>query len=152
MPDSPSLPTIFAARLVQARELRKLSQRALGDKVGLGKATGSTRINRYERGTSSVSLASLERLAHALDVPAAYLLADTPDLASAIHWFSKIDGSRQSEVAAALQRMTKPHDGSDVSNARDFLDLVLRISSLSQEEWDTTLPRLRELVKPSASE
>lgn len=79
-----SLRDRFAARLKQARRLRGLSQRALGDEMGLGKDTGSTRINRYERGTSDLSLASLEELAAALAVPPAYLVADNARLADAI--------------------------------------------------------------------
>ena len=47
MADS-SVRALFAARLVQARQLRALSQRALGDRMGLGKEKGSSRINRYE--------------------------------------------------------------------------------------------------------
>lgn len=61
--------------------LRGLSQRALGDRMGLGKATGSTRINRYERGVNSLSLDTLAQLAKALDVPPAFLLAESDELA-----------------------------------------------------------------------
>lgn len=64
--------------------MRGLSQRALGDRMGLGKSTGSTRINRYERGVNSLSLDNLAQLAKALDVPPAYLLAESEELADLI--------------------------------------------------------------------
>jgi len=60
---NPSPRALFAARLIQARQLRGLSQRALGDRMGLGKAKGSTRINRYEQQTSATSFDSLGELA-----------------------------------------------------------------------------------------
>lgn len=84
MSDPIDLRRVLAARLVQARTLRGLSQRALGDRMGLGKATGSTRINRYERGVNSLSLDTLAQLAKALDVPPAFLLAESAELAETI--------------------------------------------------------------------
>ena len=75
MADS-SVRALFAARLVQARQLRALSQRALGDRMGLGKDKGSSRINRYEHQVTAIGFDNLVKLAQILDVPPAYLLAD----------------------------------------------------------------------------
>lgn len=83
MPD-PSPRALFAARLVQARQLRGLSQRALGDRMGLGKDKGSSRINRYEHQVTAIGFDNLGALAQVLDVPAAYLLADDAAMADAI--------------------------------------------------------------------
>jgi transcriptional regulator with XRE-family HTH domain len=94
---------LFAARLVQARQLRGLSQRALGDRMGLGKTTGSTRINRYEQQTSAGSFESLGELAEALQVPAAYLLADSAPMADAILELGKADDQQQAKLALLLQ-------------------------------------------------
>ena len=94
---------LFAARLVQARQLRGLSQRALGDRMGLGKTTGSTRINRYERQTSAGSFESLGELAEALQVPPAYLLADSAPMADAILELGKADDQQQARFALLLQ-------------------------------------------------
>lgn len=102
MPDS-SPRALFAARLVQARELRGLSQRALGDRMGLGKTTGSTRINRYEQQTSAASFESLGELAEALQVPAAYLLADSAPMADAILELGKANDQQQAKFALLLQ-------------------------------------------------
>lgn len=79
-----SLRAVFAARLVQARELRGLSQRALGALMGLGKEKGSSRINRYEHQVTAIGFDNLLKLAEVLDVPVAYLLADSADMANAI--------------------------------------------------------------------
>ena len=94
---------MFAARLVQARQLRGLSQRALGDRMGLGKATGSTRINRYEQQTSATSFESLADLAEALQVPPAYLLADSDPMADAILELGKATDQQQAKLALVLQ-------------------------------------------------
>ena len=59
----PTLRALFAARLMQARQLRALSQRALGDRMGLGKQKGSSRINRYEHQVTAIGFDSLETLA-----------------------------------------------------------------------------------------
>lgn len=84
MSQSLHLRRVLAARLVQARTRLGISQRALGDKMGLGKRTGSTRINRYEHGVNSLTLDNLAELAKALEVPAAYLLAESDELADLI--------------------------------------------------------------------
>ena len=94
---------LFAARLVQARQLRGLSQRALGDRMGLGKTTGSTRINRYEQQTSATSFESLGELAEALQVPTAYLLADSAPMADAILELGKANDQQQAKFALVLQ-------------------------------------------------
>ncbi len=83
MADS-TLRALFAARLIQARQLRELSQRALGDQMGLGKEKGSSRINRYEHQVTAIGFDNLEKLAEILNVPPAYLLADNPTMADAI--------------------------------------------------------------------
>jgi transcriptional regulator with XRE-family HTH domain len=64
--------------------MRGLSQRALGDLMGLGKEKGSSRINRYEHQVTAIGFDNLAQLAKALNVPAAYLLAETPGMADAI--------------------------------------------------------------------
>lgn len=64
--------------------MRGLSQRQLGDLIGLGKATGGVRVNRYEQQTSSADLKTASALAAALQVPLAYLFADSEALAEHI--------------------------------------------------------------------
>lgn len=100
MPES-SPRALFAARLVQARQLRGLSQRALGDRMGLGKEKGSSRINRYEHQVTAIGFDNLETLAQVLEVPVAYLLADDAAMADAILALSQAD-SPQRDVLATL--------------------------------------------------
>jgi transcriptional regulator with XRE-family HTH domain len=98
---------LFAARLVQARQLRGLSQRALGDRMGLGKDKGSSRINRYERQVTAIGFDNLEKLAEVLDVPVAYLLADSASMADAILALSKAGDRQRATMAAAIKGLTE---------------------------------------------
>ena len=97
---------LFAARLVQARELRGLSQRALGDRMGLGKEKGSSRINRYERQVTAIGFESLQKLAEVLDVPVAYLLADNAAMADGILALASIKNSQQADMALLLRSLS----------------------------------------------
>ncbi|MBO9855136.1 helix-turn-helix domain-containing protein [Xanthomonas sp. A1809] len=94
MPES-SPRALFAARLAQARQLRGLSQRALGDRMGLGKEKGSSRINRYEHQVTAIGFDNLNTLAQVLEVPVAYLLADDASMADAILAFSQADEAQR---------------------------------------------------------
>lgn len=101
MADS-SVRALFAARLVQARQLRALSQRALGDRMGLGKDKGSSRINRYEHQVTAIGFDNLEKLAQILDVPPAYLLADDATMADAILTLAQAKPRHQDQLKQLL--------------------------------------------------
>ncbi|UYC14192.1 helix-turn-helix domain-containing protein [Xanthomonas sp. CFBP 8445] len=98
---------MFAARLKQARQLRGLSQRALGDRMGLGKEKGSSRINRYERQVTAVGFDNLDKLAEILGVPPAYLLASTPEMADAILEIGALSPDQQSQLAKCLHKVSE---------------------------------------------
>ena len=102
MPESP-IRALFAARLVQARQMRGLSQRALGDRMGLGKEKGSSRINRYEHQVTAVGFSNLEKLAEVLEVPVAYLLAESAPMADAILAIASAGPRQQANLAQALR-------------------------------------------------
>lgn len=73
--------------------------------MGLGKEKGSTRINRYEQKVSAIGFDSLKKLADALDVPPAYLLADDANIADAILVLAKIDPERRAEIVKLLKAL-----------------------------------------------
>lgn len=99
---TPTARALFAARLKQARELRGLSQRALGVRLGLGPEKGSSRINRYEHQVTAVGFENLERLAAELQVPVAYLLAENEAMAEAILAFGGTSATRRRKLARAV--------------------------------------------------
>ena len=79
-----------------------MSQRALGDLMGLGKDKGSSRINRYEHQVTAIGFDNLELLANALNVPPAYLLADTPGMADAILAVAKMSEEERISLAKKM--------------------------------------------------
>ena len=106
MPES-SPRALFAARLIQARQLRGLSQRALGDRMGLGKEKGSSRINRYEHQVTAIGFDNLETLAQVLEVPVAYLLADNAAMADAILALSQADEPQRDALATLIPALVQ---------------------------------------------
>lgn len=66
---------IFGQRVRYFRKLKSLSQEELAASCDLHR----TYIGGIERGERNVSLNNVEKIAHALDVPVAYLLIDEKD-------------------------------------------------------------------------
>ena len=102
-----AIPAIFAKRLREARDLRGLSQRALGGIVDKDsdKNRGAVRINRYERGVNQADMTKAAELAQALDVPLAFLFAEDDDLAAAILAFAKLPAEQRARMRAELERL-----------------------------------------------
>lgn len=98
---------VVAARLRQARELRGLSQREVGVRMGLDKDTASARISRYESSAMSISLEALFDLAEALEVPPAFLLASSAGMADAILALNGHGEHKQEQLARMLVAITK---------------------------------------------
>jgi len=101
-----AITAIFAKRLKQARAMRGLSQRALGALVDKdqSKDKGSVRINRYEQQVNRADMDSAAALAKALDVPVAYLFAETDDLAELILAYSKLDADQKAALLSSIKR------------------------------------------------
>lgn len=95
---------VFAKRLKQARDLRGLSQRALGDALGLGKRVGSTRINRYEQQASLCDMDTAQKIARELGVPMAYLFAESDDLAELILAYAQLSKADRAKALAELKQ------------------------------------------------
>ncbi|MFT3669669.1 MAG: helix-turn-helix transcriptional regulator [Pseudoxanthomonas sp.] len=112
----------MAARLRQARRLRGLSQREVGVRMGLDKDTASARISRYESQSMAISLESLFELAHALEVPAAYLLASTPAMADAILALGRQSEAQQGSLASILDALTKLPADQRKALSKEILD------------------------------
>ncbi|WP_425534224.1 helix-turn-helix domain-containing protein [Xanthomonas citri] len=134
MPDS-SPRALFAARLLQARQLRGLSQRALGDRMGLGKDKGSSRINRYEHQVTAIGFDNLGTLAQVLDVPVAYLLADNAAMADAILALSQADEEQRDALATLIPALVQDPP---------LLSKLLKVLQLPKREQPKALKALAE--------
>lgn len=134
MPES-SARALFAARLVQARQLRGLSQRALGDRMGLGKEKGSSRINRYEHQVTAIGFDNLETLAQALDVPVAYLLANNAPMADAILALSHAEEAQLDALADVIPALVEDPD---------LLQKLVKLLQLPKREQSKALKALAD--------
>jgi transcriptional regulator with XRE-family HTH domain len=85
--------------------MRDVSQRALGAMLGMTKKTGSVRINRYEQLASKADMETAAALAQALDVPLAFLFAESDGLAEMILTFSRLTKSEQAKLLADAQQI-----------------------------------------------
>lgn len=105
---SPTEPnSMFTRRLKKARLALGISQRELGRRIGLSEDVVSSRVTRYERGTSEPDFATANKLAKALGVPLAYLLADSDVLADIILAVTRLPPAEQRKIAADLKAKAK---------------------------------------------
>lgn len=99
----PKLRDTFARRLKQARLDAGLSQRELGRRIGLSEDVVSSRVTRYERGTSEPDFTTADRLAKELNLPLSSLLAETDVMAELIRALSGMTQAEQKRLLARLR-------------------------------------------------
>ena len=93
----------FARRLRAERLRLGISQRELGRRIGLSEDVVSNRVTRYESGASEPDFETVRKLAHALGVPVAYLLADTDLLGEIILAAAALSPTEQKRLLASLK-------------------------------------------------
>lgn len=98
---------VFASRLKARRTELGLSQAELGVRMGLPEDVASTRINRYEKRVHAPDLDTMERMAHELGVPVAYLLTKDERLAGMILGFSELSVQDQERILAEIEKVRK---------------------------------------------
>jgi transcriptional regulator with XRE-family HTH domain len=103
MPRRVDIRPVFQRRLQEARLRCQLSQKELGIKAGLDPSVSSTRINRYELGVHEPDMATIQRLAETLSVPAAYLFAEDDRLARMILAFDKLPVAEKDRLIKAAE-------------------------------------------------
>lgn len=94
---------VIATRIREARTNVGLSQEQLGIAIGIDEATASTRMNRYERGLRTPTLALLEKLGEILNLPATYFYAKD---------------EMEAELLVSFHRLAAPEKAELLNNAR----------------------------------
>lgn len=85
------------ARLVQARQVRAMSQTALAEASGIS----SPSISKWERGEQLPESVALEKVAEALSLPATWFLRPTPDYGPAGYFFrSNVSLTKEARLIA----------------------------------------------------
>ena len=95
--------SVFARRLLAARESKGVSQKQLGILAGIDQFVASARINQYERGKHVPDLQTAQRLAAELHVPVSYLYEPEDDLADLIRVLGGCCPDRLRELLTQLQ-------------------------------------------------
>ena len=104
MATKPPTPRETFARRLRAERLKAgLSQRELGRRIGLSEDVVSSRITRYEKGTSEPDFETARQLADALGVPLAYLLADSDTLAEIVRATAGLSLAKQRKLLADIK-------------------------------------------------
>jgi transcriptional regulator with XRE-family HTH domain len=98
---------MFMKRLKKGRLALGISQRELGRRIGLSEDVVSSRVTRYELGTSEPDFLTASLLAKELGVPLAYLLADNDTLADIILAVADMSLTEQRRMAAELKAKAK---------------------------------------------
>ncbi|GLQ98986.1 hypothetical protein GCM10007863_34060 [Dyella mobilis] len=88
---------------MEARLRAGLSQKDVGIAAGLDPSVASTRINRYELGIHEPDFATITRVAKALDVPAAYLIAEDDRLARLILAFDSLPSAEKEQLLKSIE-------------------------------------------------
>lgn len=104
----PNSHSMFIKRLKKARLALGISQRELGRRIGLSEEVVSSRVTRYERGTSEPDFVTASKLAKELGVPLAYLLADNDTLADIILAVAGMSLAEQRRLATELKAKARP--------------------------------------------
>lgn len=63
-------------RLKEARKKAKLSQKALGVRIGMDESSASPRMNQYEKGKHTPDVQTLKLIADELGVPLSYFFCE----------------------------------------------------------------------------
>ena len=75
--------------------------------MGLPEEVAATRVNRYEKGVHAPDIDTAERMAAALGVPLAYMVAQDERLADLIRSFAELSVADQDRVLKELERVQR---------------------------------------------
>lgn len=71
-------------RLKYIRQMQGITQKELGNKLGMDQAGASARISQYETGKHAPDYATVKRISEALNIPVAYFYCEDDVLANIV--------------------------------------------------------------------
>jgi len=98
--------SILAERLKQARLTVGLSQKELGVKAGIDVSSASPRMNQYETGKHSPDFMTCKRLCDVLDIPVAFLYAESSELAELIKVHHSLNNKQRGELVKSARKLS----------------------------------------------
>ncbi len=97
---SPPAKSLFGRRLREARLRAGIAQDKLGVLIGLDEGSSSARMSRYENGVHEPPFLWVERIADALEMPAAYFYCNDDRLAEIILVYSALPEKKRKSLYA----------------------------------------------------
>lgn len=94
--------TTFCKRLKEARLAAGLSQERLGIEAGIEPASASARMNQYESGKHVPNPTTVQQIAKAMNLPAAYFYSGDDDEARMLVLFHRLPGDERRRVLGEL--------------------------------------------------
>ncbi|ELW1717135.1 helix-turn-helix transcriptional regulator [Vibrio cholerae] len=89
-------------RLKEARKEAKLSQKALGVRIGMDESSASPRMNQYEKGKHTPDVQTLKLMADELDVPLSYFFCEDEDSAELVVLINKLPKQEKKALIESL--------------------------------------------------
>lgn len=97
---SPPAKSLFGRRLREARLRAGLAQDKLGVMIGLDEGSSSARMSRYENGVHEPPFVWVEKMADALEIPAAYFYCADDRLAEIMLTYSALPEKKRKTLYA----------------------------------------------------
>lgn len=91
-------------RLKEARKKAKLSQKALGVRIGMDESSASPRMNQYEKGKHSPDVQTLKLVADELGVPLSYFFCEDDISAELVCLISKLSKDEKRQLALEISK------------------------------------------------
>lgn len=90
-------------RLKEARKKAKLSQKALGVRIGMDESSASPRMNQYEKGKHTPDVQTLKLIANELGVPLSYFFCEDEDAAELVVLINKLPNQEKKALIESLK-------------------------------------------------
>lgn len=89
-------------RLKEARKKAKLSQKALGVRIGMDEGSASPRMNQYEKGRHTPDVQTLKLIANELGVPLNYFFCEDDESAELACLISELSSEDRKKLIEQL--------------------------------------------------
>ncbi|EMY6777787.1 TPA: helix-turn-helix domain-containing protein [Vibrio parahaemolyticus] len=90
-------------RLKEARKKAKLSQKALGVKIGMDESSASPRMNQYEKGKHTPDVQTLKLIADELGVPLSYFFCEDDDSAELSTYIAQLTKQQKEDLITHIR-------------------------------------------------
>ena len=90
------------ARLKEVRKKAKISQKALGVRIGIDESSASARMNQYEKGKHTPDISTLKKMADELGVPLSYFFCEDECSAKLVCLIAEMSEEKKKELIEKL--------------------------------------------------